>query len=80
MRATVSTKGQVVIPALLRKRLGIDAGTELDFREESGRLVLVKVFDEDPISRVYGMLRGQPGVPATTAECISLVRHGWPTQ
>lgn len=41
MIVTVSEKGQVVIPATLRARLGISAGTRLEVTEEGGNLRLL---------------------------------------
>ncbi len=41
MMITVSEKGQVVIPASLRARLGISAGTRLEVIEEAGNLRLL---------------------------------------
>ena len=38
--AVISTKGQIVIPANLRKRYGLQEGTTVVFQEERGRLVL----------------------------------------
>jgi AbrB family looped-hinge helix DNA binding protein len=38
--ATLSTKGQVVIPRALRESLGLVAGTKFDVRSEHGVLVL----------------------------------------
>ena len=40
MQTKVSTKGQVVLPGPLRRRLGICAGDPLDTNIESGRIVL----------------------------------------
>ena len=42
MRTTsiISSKGQIVIPANLRKRYGLKEGTTVLFQEERGRLVL----------------------------------------
>jgi AbrB family looped-hinge helix DNA binding protein len=40
MKTKVSTKGQVVLPGPLRRRLGIRAGDPLDVRVESGSIVL----------------------------------------
>lgn len=57
IRSTVSERGQVVIPKPLRDRLGIRPGQQLDFREERGCLVAVKVAPEDPTRTVYGILR-----------------------
>jgi AbrB family looped-hinge helix DNA binding protein len=56
MKSVVSQKGQVTIPKALRERLGIRAGTELDFEAERGRLVVRKVTANDPVDAVYGIL------------------------
>ena len=40
MQTKVSTKGQVVLPGPLRRRLGIRAGDPLDANIEAGRIVL----------------------------------------
>jgi AbrB family looped-hinge helix DNA binding protein len=40
MQTKVSTKGQVVLPGPLRRRLGIRAGDALEANIESGRIVL----------------------------------------
>jgi len=70
MKTTVSEKGQITIPKLLRDRLGIRAGQVLEFREEGGRLVAVKVAAEDPVESVYGILKlGRP-----TDELIRTIR------
>jgi len=37
---TVSTKGQMVIPAAFRESMGIDAGTRVAVRREGARLIL----------------------------------------
>ncbi len=38
----VTRRGQVTIPKELRERTGIDEGSEVDFYEEAGRVVIVK--------------------------------------
>lgn len=40
MDTKVSTKGQVVLPGLVRRRLGIHAGDQLGVNVEGGRIVL----------------------------------------
>ncbi len=40
MQTRVSTKGQVVLPGPLRRRLGIRAGDPLEAEVEDGRIVL----------------------------------------
>ena len=57
MKSIVSEKGQVTIPKPLRDRLGLRSGQILDFHEERGRLVATKVALEDPVGRVYGVLK-----------------------
>ena len=38
--AVISSKGQIVIPANLRRRYGMKEGTTVVFQEDHGRLVL----------------------------------------
>ena len=40
MQTKISTKGQVVLPGPLRRRLGIRAGDPLEVNVEAGRIVL----------------------------------------
>lgn len=56
MKARVAERGQVTIPKRLRDRLGVRAGTVLEFSEEHGRLVAVKSGGADPVSEVLGCL------------------------
>ncbi len=41
MQTRVSTKGQVVLPGPLRRKLGIQAGDAMDVSVEAGRIVLM---------------------------------------
>src|ERR1700692_2480978 len=54
MHSKVSEKGQVTVPKPLRDRLDIRPGDELDFSEEDGRLVALKLTRQDPVDAVYG--------------------------
>ena len=49
--ATISSKGQVVIPAALRKKYRLKEGTVVAFREEGGHLVL----EPDPFAAVLAL-------------------------
>ena len=62
MKTVVSEKGQITIPKPLRERLGLDAGTILDFGEEAGALIGRKRADVDPIARWRGRGRLPGGV------------------
>ena len=67
MKATVSEKGQVTIPKSLRESLGITPGTQLEFEEQEGRLVAVRVVDADPFEKLVGLLP-RMDVDSTLAE------------
>jgi AbrB family looped-hinge helix DNA binding protein len=54
---TVSAKGQIVIPAKVRKRLGMKAGTKVYFNIE-GQNVLIIPIPDDPINAACGFLAG----------------------
>lgn len=51
----VTTKGQVVIPARLRRRFGIKKGTVVAFVEENGRLIIQPI-TQDFIRDLRGSL------------------------
>ena len=40
MQTRISTKGQVVLPVHVRRKLGLQAGDSLDTRVVSGRIIL----------------------------------------
>jgi AbrB family looped-hinge helix DNA binding protein len=50
MYATVTSKGQVTLPAALRGRLGILAGAVIGFREEDGQVILETAPSLDQVS------------------------------
>lgn len=56
--ATVSSKGQIVIPAKLRKRYGLTTGTTVVFQEEKGRLVIEPTDPFEKLLALRGSLRG----------------------
>jgi antitoxin PrlF len=63
MKAIVSEKGQITIPKAIRRRLGIGAGTVIDFEATAGRLVGEKQeLSEDPVAAVTGIVKGARGV------------------
>jgi len=54
----VSSKGQIVIPAALRQKLGIKTGTRLAIRSEENQLILQPITREF-ISRLVGCCKGE---------------------
>jgi len=54
MNAILSEKGQITIPKALRDSLGLTTGSVLEFQEESGRLVVRKVRNLDPLTKWKG--------------------------
>ena len=64
MSATFTSKGQLVIPAELRLKHKIEAGTKVKILEDQfGRIVLQPITDEY-IDRVMGLLAGGPDLLA----------------
>jgi AbrB family looped-hinge helix DNA binding protein len=55
----ISSKGQIVIPANLRKRYGLKEGTTVVFHEDRGRLVL-EPSNHQAIYALQGSLAGFP--------------------
>ena len=58
----VSSKGQIVLPAALRRRLGLGAGTRLEVHEEADGLKL-RVVRPMPVTDLAG-LAGMVKAPA----------------
>jgi AbrB family looped-hinge helix DNA binding protein len=77
MQTTVSTKGQIVLPAPLRHRLGIRAGDSLDIAVEQDRIVLTAPMKkrykariiEDPITG-FPVIDVGPDAPILTSEMV----------
>ncbi len=55
----VTSKGQLVIPARLRRRFGIKKGTLISFIEDNGRIIVQPVTREF-IRGLRGSLKGEP--------------------
>lgn len=55
LTTTVTSKGQVVIPASLRKKLRIQRGAKLGVSEKDGQIIM-EVLEDDPIKAGRGML------------------------
>ena len=44
--SVVTTKGQVVIPAKLRRKYGIKTGTKIQFAEQNGEIIMLPLTEE----------------------------------
>jgi antitoxin PrlF len=58
-KATLTGKGQIVIPARIREKYGLTPGTQLEFVDEGGAIRLVtrrRVTPTDPAAG-YGLIR-----------------------
>lgn len=85
MQTRISTKGQVVLPSPIRRRLGLQAGDALDTSIEDGRVVLTpqprKKFKgriiEDPRTGLPVLSFG-PGAPVLTNEQIEEMLADFP--
>ncbi len=56
MRATFTSKGQLVIPAELRRKHGITAGTRVKLLEDQFGRIVLQPLNEEYIDRVMGSL------------------------
>lgn len=69
-RITMSSKGQFVIPAELRERLGLEKGTTANLTEEKGRLVLTPL-TKRRLREIRGFLRPNAGAPTMFDELFA---------
>ena len=69
MTSTVSTKGQITVPAKVREQLGLTPGTPVVFELRENGVLLRKGFSGvHPVDRVYGVLRLEKSVDETLDE------------
>jgi AbrB family looped-hinge helix DNA binding protein len=54
---TVSSKGWVVIPSLLRRKIGLKPGMKVSVAEVDGKIVLTPQIG-DPVDTLFGKLAG----------------------
>jgi antitoxin PrlF len=72
----VTEKGQVTIPKELRDELGIAPGTEVEFANEDGVLVVRKAAGSSRGRAVVDRLRRRGDVALSTDEIMALTRGG----
>jgi AbrB family looped-hinge helix DNA binding protein len=64
--ATVSSKGQLVIPAAIRQQLGIRPGTRVAVRVDGGQMILDPQSIEAKLRRIRAMRGYTAGGPSGT--------------
>ena len=57
MTVTVSVKGQMVVPAELRKRYGIEPHSKVEFIDTGKEIIMVPLPKGDVIKNSYGVLK-----------------------
>ena len=79
----VTEKGQVTIPKHIRDQLGIEAGSEVDFVDDNGRVRLVKAGPEAAAAQRAQRMRmwidrvkGKANAGLTTDEIMAMTRDG----
>jgi AbrB family looped-hinge helix DNA binding protein len=85
MQTKVSTKGQVVLPGALRRRLDIRAGDPLDANIEDGRIVLTPrrkrlyraKFVTDPVTGLPALSAG-PNAPTLSSKEVEEILSSFP--
>jgi AbrB family looped-hinge helix DNA binding protein len=60
LSSTFTSKGQLVIPAVLRRKHGIQAGTKVRFLEDQFGRIILQPITEQYIDRVMGCLADGP--------------------
>jgi AbrB family looped-hinge helix DNA binding protein len=68
VRAKVTSKGQVTIPAQIRKQLGVAAGDHIAFVAEDGEIRVERA--SNWVSRTKGMFKHAASYPAPDAQAL----------
>lgn len=67
MKVSVSAKGQIVIPAALRRKYGIEDGTKM-IVIDSGNGIVLKPVTERTLKKLQGSLKGKGGLKVLLEE------------
>lgn len=69
MLTTTTTKGQIVIPSVIRRKLGIKEGTRIQLElDEDSRQIILKPITREYIHSLRGRLRGKGLLKALQTE------------
>ncbi len=67
METYATVKGQIVIPAELRRKYGIKAGTKIAVID-TGEAIVLKPVNEESLKRLQGKLKGKGVLESLMAE------------
>ena len=70
----ITSKGQVTIPAAIRRKAGLLPGTEVEFTLTGGEVILRKAESVRRGRAIVEALRGKGTVRMTTDEIMALTR------
>ncbi len=56
---SVTEKGQIVIPAPLRRKFRIEKGSKVRIEEVEGGIMLIRPIPDDPVEKSKGILKGK---------------------
>jgi AbrB family looped-hinge helix DNA binding protein len=73
--ATITSKGQITLPAEVRKRLNLKTGDQIDFVLEPGGALVIRT-KRKPFERLRGMLKSPHRTPPTVEEMDAAVSRG----
>ena len=60
-KTKVTSKGQITVPQLIRERMGLRPGDELEFFEENGVYHIKKCLSPNPFKKYRGYLKDLRG-------------------
>jgi AbrB family looped-hinge helix DNA binding protein len=71
METTATSKGQIVIPSSIRRKLAIEEGTriKIEFDEQNSAIVL-KPITRESIKKFRGILKLKPGMKLATQQLL----------
>jgi AbrB family looped-hinge helix DNA binding protein len=85
MQTRVSTKGQIVLPGPIRRRLGIRAGDSLNAEIEGGSVILTPLQKRPPKGRIIAdpvtglpVLSAGPDVPTLSSKEVEEILANFP--
>jgi AbrB family looped-hinge helix DNA binding protein len=83
MQTRLSSKGQVVLPGPIRRKLGLRAGDELETQIKDGRIVMTPIrtranspaFAKDPVSGLPVLTAGPDAAELTTEQVMEILAN-----